>query len=620
MDQHTLDCLDFGALRELLGSFTQTSLGRAQSQRIQPSPRRELVQRWFSQVAELQSVQESLGAIPLGGVRDVRDMIDRCAPPVRVSSDEFSELANTIDAANAVRRFLGQLPEDASELRHFLERIGDFSSLEQRIRSLVDERGQVRDSASPKLSSLRQQIDRAQFRIREVVSKLLDDNRVKRLLQYQNHTFCDDRLVLPMRAECRGRIPGIVHGSSDSGATLFVEPAQCVELNNRVLELRVSEQEEIQRLLWELGHEVHMNAAELNRMLSALAILDLIGAKVRFAKLFKAHCPSLSDAATLNLRGARHPLLLDLRRQQAESDDVDWLNQVVPIDVRLGEDFDLLLVTGPNTGGKTIALKTIGLLTLMVQSGVPIPIEKGGHCGVFSRVLIDIGDEQSMQQSLSTFSAHLTHQLRMLQESDRDSLCLIDELGAGTDPDEGAALGRAILDELLTRSAKCVVTSHIGALKAFALDRERAENACVEFNPRTFKPTYRLSIGEPGTSNALAIARRVGVAEHVLTQAEQELKQRGRRLNDVLRSTVRKKREAEKSRKQLDKAKVRADEALTDAQEQRDLLQRQRDDFQRWVQRVVHLQPNDAVRVRGFERDGKVVRVRSNKRDFHLEE
>ncbi|RMF75819.1 MAG: hypothetical protein D6744_13035, partial [Planctomycetota bacterium] len=415
MDAHTLECLDFARVRELLADHASCALGRALAMRIEPVGRIELIRRWHAQVRELQRLAEDRGLPPFGGIRDVRETVERCAPPLQVTAEDLAAVRETLTGAAAVSRYLRDLPDDFSELRRLSERIGDFTTLAERIRGVIDERGQVRDDASPKLARVRSEIAQARRSIRESVERLLHRPDVRRLLQFPNYTYVNDRIVLPLRTECRGRLPGIIHSGSGSGATLFVEPSEAVELNNRIADLRSQETEEITRLLWALAHEVYVNAKPIVATLDALAVLDLDVAKVRFAQAFDARCPEMCEEAVLSVRAARHPLLVDLHRRRAREGETP--EPVVPIDFRIGDDFDLLIITGPNTGGKTIALKTIGLLILMAQSGLPVPVDEGARFGVFKRVLIDIGDEQSMQQSLSTFSAHLTRQLDMLQKA-----------------------------------------------------------------------------------------------------------------------------------------------------------------------------------------------------------
>lgn len=608
MDAHAIECLDFGRIRELLAGYAMTGLGRGLAAVIRPVARPEPIHRWLAQFRELQRLEALRGPPPLGGITDVRELVQRCAPPLRVSVEEVAQLGATLAGTHAVAQYLADLPEDCVELRYLAKRIGDFRTIAERIGAVVNERGQVRDDASPKLASIRGEIQRVAAQIREVVARLLHDPQVRRLLQYPNHTFHGDRMVLPVKTEYRGRLPGIIHRSSDSGATLYVEPAEAVELNNQISNLRGEEAEEIHRLLWDLAHEVYINASAIVHTLDTLAILDLAVAKVRFARDYDLRCPEVCEEPVLSVRQARHPLLVELARRHAARGEP--ATPVVPIGFRLGEDFDLLIITGPNTGGKTVTLKTIGLLTLMLQAGVPVPVGEGSRMGLFRNVLIDVGDEQSMQQSLSTFSAHLRRQMEMLQKAGPRTLLLIDELGAGTDPDEGAALGRAILDELLASQCRCVVTTHLGALKSFPLTRPRAENACVEFDVETCRPAFHLRIGEPGASNALVIAQRLGMPRRLLAAARRNLSGRARALQVAMEGAAAAKRQAEQARAAAESAQLIAEKTRSEASAARVVLEQQTANFQAWVQRVVHLQPGDPVRVRGFDRDGRIVRVR----------
>jgi DNA mismatch repair protein MutS2 len=608
MDAHALECLDFTRIRDLLAGYAMCGLGKSLAMHIQPVTRVDLVRRWLSQVEELQRLELDRGLPPFGGISDVRETVKRCAPPLRVGVDEMAAIGDTLTGTHAVAAYLRDLPEGNPELQHLQERIGDFEPLAARIRAVIDERGHVRDDASPKLQRVRREIEEASGEIGTAVDRLLHEPQVRRLLQYPNPTFHNDRIVLPLRTEYRGRLQGIIHRTSDSGATLYVEPAQAVELNNRITNLRIEEQEEVNRLIWELAHDVHLNETEILKALDALAVLDLITAKVRFARDFELRCPQISEDAVLNVRQARHPLLLDLLRRRQGQDGRD--GEIVPIDYRLGGDFDLLIITGPNTGGKTVTLKTIGLICLMVQAGLPAPVAPGSQIGIFSNVLIDVGDEQSLQQSLSTFSAHLRRLMEMLRRASKRTLVLLDELGAGTDPDEGAAIGKALLDEFLRLETRCVATTHLGALKGYALTRPRVENASVEFDAETLQPTYRLRIGESGSSNAIEVASRLGMPKRLVVAARRNLSRKARALRAALQSTADVKRQAEEARNAANAAREQADRAQSEAGAARAVLQRQQQDFRTWVARVVHLRPGDAVRVRNFDRDGRIVRIR----------
>ena len=608
IETHTLECLDFFRVRDLVASYARTELGRGLAENIHPVTREPLIRRWFAQLEELQRLTEQRGLPPFGGLSDVRPLVKRCAPPLQVSVEEIARIGDALAATHALTVYFADLPESFPEIRHLAERIGDFGPIAERIRRVIDERGHARDDASPKLARIRADIRQAGTRIRAVVDRLLHDQDTRRLLQFPNYTFHDDRLVFPVRAEYRGRLPGIIHRSSDTGATIYVEPSQAVELNNEISNLRAAELEEINRLMWELAHGIYINVEAVQHTLDALAVLDLLVAKQRFAQEFEMRIPELESEPRMNVRDARHPLLIDLvRRKQAAGQTP---KPVVPISFRLGDDFDLLIITGPNTGGKTVTLKTIGLLTLMVQAGLPVPVDRGSRFGIFKQLMIDIGDEQNMQQSLSTFSAHLKQQMYMIQKAGPQGLALIDELGAGTDPDEGAAIGRAILDELLRVGCRSIATTHIGALKSFPLTRPRAENGCVEFDAETLEPTFHLRIGEAGMSNAIDIAQRLGMPRRLIAAARGNLSRKARELRAVIEGASGAKRDAEEARRAAETARLDAARAHSEANDMRADLEKQKADFAEWVQRVVHLQPGDPVRVINFDRNGKVVRLR----------
>lgn len=592
----------------LLSRYAMCSLGRDLAARIRPATRPELIRRWLTQFDELNRLVDQRGWPPFGGVHDIREPVARCAPPLRVSVEEMATIRDTLAATHDLAAYFTELPSAFAELGHIAERIGDFRTLADRIGRVIDERGAVRDDASPKISRIRAELEATKGGVAEAVERLLKDPAIRRLLQFPNATFHNDRLVLPLKMEYRGRLAGIIHRTSDTGATIYVEPSVAVELNNRISDLRISEQEEIHRLLWELAHEVHLNADAIRSTIDALALLDLIAAKVRYAQDYELRSPALWDDAKVEAREARHPLLMQLFRERAEGGADE--EAVTPINYRLGVDFRMMIVTGPNTGGKTVALKTIGLLSMMVQAGLPVPVGPGSTFGIFQNVLIDIGDEQSIQQNLSTFSGHLKRMLEIVQRAGGRTLVLIDELGAGTDPDEGAAIGAAILDELIAKNAIVVATTHLGALKSFPLMRNGVENASVEFDVETLRPLYHLRIGEPGRSNAIHIAQRLGMPQKLVDAAEQNLSRRAKIVRAALDSTSAVKRAAERARNEAQTAQLAAAKAVAAAEKEKVRLQQAQQEYQAWVQRVVHLQPGDAVRVRGFDREGRLVRLR----------
>jgi len=607
MDAHSLEKLEFEQVRHLLAGYARCSLGRQIALRVAPVRHRDQIGRWLCQVKEMLALIEVRGAPPFGGVHDIRQLISKAEPPSPLKPEDFAAIAETLAATDAINKYFTDLPERFEHTARLAERIGNLLPLAEQIWRVIDRRGQVRDDATERLASIRRKIADAQQSIGQVVDRLLRSPHVLRLLQYPNSTFHNDRIVLPLRAEHRGRLEGIIHRTSDSGATLFVEPAEAVELNNTIISLRQDEHEEIGRILWDLSQTIHLNRDQILKTIDALAALDLVTAKALMARAFDMTVPQIGEDGVLRLREARHPLLLAMQLADVQAERP--APEVVPIDVRLGDDFDMLVITGPNTGGKTAALKTVGLLAAMAQSGMPIPAAEGSALPVYDDVLIDVGDEQSLQQSLSTFSSHMSQILRMLRRARETTLVLLDELGAGTDPDEGAALGQAVLDELLRRGSPTMVTTHLGTLKSLAFRRRRVDNAAVEFDEATLQPKYRLLIGEPGNSNAIAIAARLGLPRRLTVSAQRNISGKYRALTRAIAGTLVTKRLAEEARSEAEAVKREAVQAKEAAQQQAELLEKKRGEFERWAQQVVQLRRGDSVYVRSFDRHGTVVRM-----------
>lgn len=607
MDVHALHCLEFEKIREMLAEHASSSLGRSMAMKLRPVSRADLVQQWGRQAAEMNQAADAIGLPPFGGLRDIREMIRRAIPPAKLEPEEFSQVADSLAAGSAVCDWARRLADDWTELKAVTRAIGDFRPISEQIRNAIDARGRVRDDATPRLDRIRRGIAEAHTEIEAVVRRLLKSPHVTKWLRYAEATFHDDRLVLPLAAEHRGRVPGIIHRTSGTGATLFVEPADAVELNNTIVRLRYEESEEITRILWHLTHLVHANAAELLATMDALAVLDLVTAKVRLARAFDMTFPRVEPGACLRLRNARHPLLMKMRKlAQAEGQVTE---PVVPIDMRLGDDFDMLVVTGPNTGGKTVALKTVGLLVLMTQAGMPIPADEGASLPIYEHVWIDVGDEQSLQQSLSTFSAHLKQLLRMLERATKNTLVLVDELGAGTDPDEGAAIARAVVEQLLRVGCHGIVTTHLSVLKSVAFTHPRADNGAVEFDVATLRPTYRLIIGEPGNSNALEIAERLGMPKAIVQAARGYLSGQDRSLQRAIDGTIDVRRRAEQARTDAETVQRQAETARSLFEREKAELERQRTEFNDWTRALARLKPGDPVSVRRFDREGTIVRV-----------
>ncbi len=610
VDNHTLEKIEFERIRQLLARYASCALGRWMASKLRPVARRDLIEQWQRQVREMIEASAEIGLPPFGGIHDLREMVRSAIPPHTLDPDDFARLADTFEGTHQIMQWAGKLGDEASELHSVCEQIGDLKFLGDAIRKVVAANGEVRDDASAKLQRIRREIADSRINIKHVIDRLLREKHITRWLRYPQATFHDDRLVLPLAAEHRGRVQGIVHRSSDSGATLFVEPAEAVQLNNRIIDLQSEEQVEINRLLWNLTHQIHVNQSEILNTLQALAVLDLVVAKVRFARTYDLHSPRISEDGKLKMNRARHPLLMEL---QKEAEQRGEKRDVVPIDIRLGDDFDVLVITGPNTGGKTVTLKTVALACAMGQSGLPIAATEGSTIPIYKDILVDIGDEQSLQQSLSTFSAHLARLLPILKRAHPERLVLIDELGAGTDPDEGAAIGRAVVEELLRRRCPALITTHLGVLKSLAYTEDRAENGCVDFDVETLQPTYHLSIGEPGNSNAINIAERLGLPKNIINNARKHLSGSHEQLTRAIKGTLVSRRKAERARGEAEAAKREAGLREKAAREEATQLQKKQQEYQRWVEMVSRLQPGDTVHVRRFDREGRVVRMQFHK-------
>ncbi len=544
MDPRTLRVLEFDKIRDRLAAHTSFSLGRELAVALLPTDDIRQAQEWQAETREARRLLEEKSDVHLGGVHDLRERVEQAVRGATLLPTDLLDIRSTLVRGRTLYRALTRLAEQFPHVADVAARISAPSELIDEIGRCVDERGEVLDSASDALARIRRTLREAHASLMERLQRIVASSVNAPYLQEPIVTQRQGRYVIPLRAEFKGRIPGLVHDQSGSGATLFIEPLAVVDLNNRWREAQLAEEEEIHRILAALTGLVGAHAGPIARTVEALGDLDLIFAKARYANELLAVEPELAsfkkrndtatrrhgDAAnphggrpsaadleppasgvrhpgsTLVLIKARHPLLDPLT--------------VVPVDIYLEDDYFIVVVTGPNTGGKTVSLKTTGLLTLMAQAGMAIPADEGSKLTVFEQVFADIGDEQSIEQSLSTFSSHLTHIVDILEHADDRSLVLLDELGAGTDPEEGAALAQAILKTLLARSITALATTHYSELKVFAHSTPFVTNASVEFDIETLSPTYKLSIGLPGRSNAFAIARRLGLPNDVVTKAE----------------------------------------------------------------------------------------------------
>jgi len=607
----TLERLEFDSIRQTLATYCLSSLGKRLARTITPSTKAKVVRDWLTQVRELGAVASQESFPPMAGVHDVREYVRASAFPAPLEPEALASIAETLGATAGLCDWFAQIGDAAPSLKSVRKQIVDLSPIGDAINEAIDGRGQVLDYASPKLTSIRNAIAEAHSRIRGVFERILRQPSLTRMLQYGGTTFHSDRMVLPLKAEYRGRIPGIIHRSSDTGSTLFVEPAESVELNNTIVRLRDEESKEVTRILRLLTQKVQANAKAILLALRAIGILDLITGKCRYARKRSCICPQIDGNGVLDLHQARHPVLIELFEREAQEGKPR--RQVVPIDIRLGDDFDVLVVTGPNTGGKTVTLKTVGLMVLMTQCGIPIPAAEGSRIPVYRQVFIDVGDEQSLQQSLSTFSSHLGTLLEIMRDSGERSLVLIDELGAGTDPDEGAAIGQAIVSELLKLGAQGVVTTHLSTLKAIAYTTPRVDNAAVEFDPESLKPTFRVRMGEPGNSNALIIAKRLGMPTGLVKRAKWFLDDRARALNKAIAGTLQSRREAEEARRLARQATLEARRERARFERGRQELEQSKKTFHDWTHWIDELKPGDDVYIKPLKRLAKVVRMELHK-------
>jgi DNA mismatch repair protein MutS2 len=540
--ERALVTLEYPAIRALLAERSSFAPGRELAETLTPVTDVREADRLQDETAAARDLLRAQPSAGIGGARDIRDALRRARLGGSLEPLQLIEIADTIHAAEKLFADVHPYPPLAAKAR-FARPPRDVA---EAIEHAIAGTGEVLDRASPRLGSLRAALRAAQARLQQRLDGLLRSPDLSRALQEQLITQRGGRYVVPVKAEMRGAVKGIVHDQSASGATVFIEPLEILEANNALREAELAESAEVRRVLHELSRRVERAGEDLDSVTTALAALDLLLAKAELAAHLECERPALDAHGILDLVGARHPLL------------VERGTGVVPIDVRLGSDFRALVITGPNTGGKTVTLRTIGLLVLMSASGLQIPASRGSRVPVVRRVFADIGDEQSIAQSLSTFSSHLRNVVATLAEAERDDLALLDELGAGTDPDEGAALAMAVLETLLERGVLVAATTHYPELKAFALNTPGVSNASVEFDAESLRPTYRLHIGLPGSSNAFAIASRLGLDNTVLARAESHLSELHRSLERTLR-------EAERHRTDLSAALEEARVASEDA-------------------------------------------------------
>ncbi|WP_277678751.1 endonuclease MutS2 [Gracilibacillus dipsosauri] len=561
MNERIFHVLEFSKIKQQLIDQAASSLGKEKARSLAPSTDLEEVVKWQDETDEAFHVIRLNGNVPLGGIFDIKPSVKRAVIGGVLTTHECLDIASTIYGGKQLKQFLEQIEDLEIPIIHrFTDQIVPLNELEREIKSCIDDHGHMMDGASDKLRSLRSKIRTNENKIRD---RLENVTRTKsKMLSDSIITIRNDRYVLPVKAEYRSAIGGIVHDQSSSGATLFMEPQSVVELNNDLSSTKVEEKREIERLLKELSIRIAEDESFLLQNAEVLAILDFIFARAKLSHQMKASRPKMNDLGRIKMKQARHPLIPS--------------EEVVANDIELGTDYTAIVITGPNTGGKTVTLKMVGLCTLMAQSGLQIPALDGCELAVFSNVFADIGDEQSIEQSLSTFSSHMTNIVDILQGFDEQSLLLFDELGAGTDPQEGAALAMSILDHVIQVGARVIATTHYPELKAYGYNRKGVTNASVEFDIQTLKPTYRLLIGVPGRSNAFEISKRLGLDPLIIENAKSQVGTDSRSVENMIASLETTRRKAETDYKEAEDLLIEAEQLKRDLEQQWQKFEQQR--------------------------------------------
>jgi DNA mismatch repair protein MutS2 len=554
MDPKSLHTLEYFKILERLAGYCAFAASADKARALRPTTNLDEARRKLALTSEAVQMLVSRPDLTIGGARDVRSQVDLAAHGAVLTPPDLLDVKSTLIAARTLARTFERLSGQFPNLTEIAAQIPSAQGLVDSISKAISERGEIMDSASEKLGNVRRELRITHDRLMTRLQRMVADPKTAMYLQEGLITQRDGRYVLPLRAEFKGRIKAVIHDQSSSGATLFVEPLSVVDGNNEFRELQLAERDEERRILAELSMQVGMQATNILKTIDLVAELDVCFAKAKYADDLAASEPALHaipkssqghPGTIIRLYQARHPLLDPAT--------------VVSIDVELNPQTYALVVTGPNTGGKTVTLKTVGLLALMAQTGLHIPAHSGSEISIFHKIYADIGDEQSIEQSLSTFSGHITNIIRILEQADRRTLVILDELGAGTDPQEGAALARSLLSHLLERGITTLVTTHHPELKAYAHATPGVINASVEFDLETLRPTFHLTIGLPGRSNALAIAQRLGMPEPIIQTARSELSPTDLRADDLLDEIHRQRDQSRKARAAAEKARHEAE-------------------------------------------------------------
>jgi len=544
MKEHTLRVLEFGSILNLLKGYASSDLGKSLCESLKPVGDIKQIEDLLNEVSELKEVLQVHGDIPIGGIKDIEESIIKTRVEGSILDPfEFLDILSTLEVTHQLKRFFDRLKGNTYPLLKELgSRFIPTPDLEYKIKRTIGERGDVLDSASLKLKEIRRKIRLLRTKIQTSLENLLDQGSFQSFFQEKIITIRNGRYVIPVKSDFKGHIQGIIHDHSHSKATYFIEPISTIEMNNELSLLSKEEKSEEIRVLKSLSNDIKANAPEIVNNLRILEKVDVTYAKAKYSIELNGEKPILNKEGRANLINAYHPLLLSL--QNGDKD-------VVPIDIHFDKGCNALIITGANTGGKTVALKTIGILTLMVQTGMHIPVADGSVAAVFASIFADIGDEQDIEQNLSTFSSHISQIVEILDEADESSLVLLDEIGVGTDPDEGAALAMAFLDYLKVKRSSVIATTHLNLLKAYAYLHEDVINISVEFDTETMKPLYRLIYGVSGESKALVIAERLGIPQEILNKAVSFMENKNGHISSLIKALENSQREIIEERKEL---------------------------------------------------------------------
>ena len=568
MNQKSLRVLEFNKIVDILKTKVSSSLGLKYIENLTPSSDYEEVKYMLEETSQAQGILLKRGSVGLNGIHDIEDKAKRAEIGASLDPGSLIKIADTLRVARNLKNTLASSEEEEFNypiIQGLSNSLYVYRDVEDKIYNAIVSEIEISDNASSELRDIRRRIVQKNQSIRSKLNSIISSTTYQKYLQDAIISVRGDRFVVPVKAEYRSYVSGIIHDQSSSGATLFIEPMSIVDMNNELRQLRLKEQEEIERILAELSALVGEISHDIISNQEILGKLDFAFAKGKLSIAMKAVEPNLNEDKFINIKAGRHPLL------DAET--------VVANDIYLGRNFHTLLITGPNTGGKTVTIKTVGLFALMTQSGLHIPANYGSSMCVFDNVFADIGDEQSIEQSLSTFSSHMTNIVSILKDVTENSLVIFDELGAGTDPIEGASLAIAILEDVKMAGAKCIATTHYTELKNYALTKEGVENAAVEFDVDTLSPTYRLLMGIPGKSNAFEISKKLGLSDYIISRAREFIDDSNIELEDVLQEAeksrlkaIEEREEAEKLKAEIEKVKQEYDERLAKITSQRDKL------------------------------------------------